>query len=64
MVRAKFDAKEAELSELGWSQEFGEKAAAANLLITHWFGLERTFEDHLVQPPCNKQGHLPLDPDA
>lgn len=58
MTGGKFDAKEA---ELGWSQEAVEKAAAANLLITHWFRLERTFKDHLVQPPRSKQGHLPLD---
>lgn len=38
-------------SELGWSQEAVEKAAAANLLISHWSGLERTFKDPLVQPP-------------
>lgn len=44
MTGGKFDAKEA---ELGWSQEAVEKAAAANLLITHWFRLERTFKDHL-----------------
>lgn len=25
--------------------------------ITAWFGLERTFKRHLVQPPCNKQGY-------
>ena len=24
-----------------------------------WFGLERTFKDHLVQSPCHGQGHLP-----
>lgn len=60
MVRAKFDVKKAELSELGWSQEAVEKAAAANLLITHCFGLERTFRDHLVQAPSCKQEHLPL----
>jgi len=23
--------------------------------------LEGTFEGHLVQPPCNEQGHLQLD---
>jgi len=28
---------------------------------TEWFGLEGTFEDHLVQPPCHGLGHLPLD---
>jgi len=26
-----------------------------------WFGSEGTFKDHLVQPPCSDQGHLPLD---
>ena len=26
-----------------------------------WFGLEGTFKDHLVQSPCNEQGHLQLD---
>jgi len=25
------------------------------------FGLEETIKGHLVQPPCNGQGHLPLD---
>ena len=25
------------------------------------FGLEGTFKRHVVQPPCNEQGHLPLD---
>ncbi|KAK4811229.1 hypothetical protein QYF61_022126, partial [Mycteria americana] len=29
--------------------------------ITEWFGLEGTFKGHLVQPPCNEQGHLQLD---
>jgi len=29
--------------------------------IIVWFGLEGTFKGHLVQPPCNEQGHLPLD---
>ena len=28
--------------------------------ITEQFGLEGTFTDHLVQPPCNEQGHLQL----
>jgi len=26
-----------------------------------WVGLEGTFKDHLVQPPCSEQGHLQLD---
>jgi len=29
--------------------------------IIEYFGLEGTFKGHLVQPPCNKQEHLPLD---
>lgn len=29
--------------------------------IVEWFGSEGTFKGHLVQPPCNKQGHLGLD---
>jgi len=29
-------------------------------MITEWFGWEGTFKDHLVQPPCHWQGHLPL----
>jgi len=29
--------------------------------IIEWFGLEGTFKGVLVQPPCNKQGHLPPD---
>lgn len=23
--------------------------------------VERDFKDHLIQPPCHGQGHLPLD---
>jgi len=26
-----------------------------------WFGLERTVRDHVVQRPCNEQGHLQPD---
>lgn len=26
-----------------------------------WFGLEDAFKDHLVQPPCHRQRHLPID---
>ena len=29
--------------------------------ITEQFELEGTFKDHLVQPPCSEQGHIPLD---
>ncbi|KAK4818789.1 hypothetical protein QYF61_019135 [Mycteria americana] len=29
--------------------------------IIERFGLEGTFKDHLVQPPCHGQGHLSLD---
>lgn len=29
--------------------------------IVEWFSLERTFKGHLVQPPCHRQEHLPLD---
>jgi len=29
--------------------------------IIECFGLEGTFKSHLVQPPCNEQGHLQLD---
>ena len=29
--------------------------------LTEWFGLEGTFKDPPVQPPCQGQGHLPLD---
>ena len=29
--------------------------------ITEEFGLEGTCKGHLVQPPCNEQGHLQLD---
>jgi len=29
--------------------------------IIEQFGLQGTFQGHLVQPPCNKQGHLLLD---
>jgi len=32
-----------------------------NHRIIEWFGLEGTFEAHLVQPPCNNQGYLQLD---
>ena len=28
--------------------------------IIGWFGLDRTFRGHLVQPPCSEQGHLQL----
>jgi len=29
-------------------------------IITEHLGLEGIFQDHLVQPSCNEQGHLPL----
>ena len=29
--------------------------------ITEWFGVEGTFEDHLVYPASCGQGHFPLD---
>ncbi|KAK4822001.1 hypothetical protein QYF61_006615, partial [Mycteria americana] len=29
--------------------------------MTTSFGLDGTFKGHLVQPPCNEQGHLQLD---
>jgi len=29
--------------------------------ITEWFGLEGTLKIIWFQPPCHKQGHLPLD---
>jgi len=29
--------------------------------ITEWFGLEETFKDHLVQPPCHGQARLSWD---
>jgi len=29
--------------------------------MTGQFGLQGTFKGRLVQPPCNKQGHLQLD---
>ncbi|KAK4815157.1 hypothetical protein QYF61_017598 [Mycteria americana] len=29
--------------------------------IIDWVGLAGTFKGHLVQPPCNEQGHLHLD---
>ena len=32
-----------------------------HIVITEWFGLEGTFKGHLVQAPCNEQGHLQLD---
>lgn len=38
--------------------------AIQNHRITELFGLEElkgTFTDHLVQPPCNGKGHLPLE---
>lgn len=31
------------------------------VLIIEWFGLERVFKDHLVQPTCKGQEHLQLD---
>ena len=32
--------------------------------ITELFELEGIFESHLVQPPCNEQGHAQVDQDA
>ena len=32
--------------------------------LTDLFELEGTFKGHLVQLPCNEQGHLHLDQDA
>ena len=29
--------------------------------IIEWFGLEGTFKTIMFQPPCYRQGHLPLD---
>jgi len=29
--------------------------------IIEWFGLEGTFKRHVVQPPCNEQGHPQLN---
>jgi len=36
-------------------------AGPKNRRIMEWFGLEETFEVHLVQPSWHGQGHLPLD---
>ncbi|KAK4833081.1 hypothetical protein QYF61_027743 [Mycteria americana] len=42
-------------------QRFNGEQMLKNHRIIEWFGLERTFTGHLVQPPCNEQGHLQLD---
>lgn len=45
---------------LGYSQ----LQVVRELLLNHrtigWFALGGTFKGHLVQPHCNKQGHLPI----
>jgi len=39
----------------------GEKENPYDYRIIEWFGLEGTFKIVLFQPPCYRQGHLPLD---
>lgn len=29
--------------------------------VTEWFALKGTSKDHPVEPPCHRQGHIPLD---
>ena len=39
----------------------GNLQCVIEIRVVERFGLEGTFKDHLVQPPCHAQGHLSVD---